>query len=187
MRSATLVSRTRTTIDALSRAVGAVRRSDARALELLYAHPLPSWSTRCLRVVSHLGDGWLWAASAVVLAAGGPHEQRTLAAGATAAAITNLCLVATKRRVRRERPPSRVARIAPPDPFSFPSGHTANAFALCTVLATGFPAGASLLGLLAVGIGISRVLLGVHYPSDVLAGGGLGAGAAALSLDLFPF
>ena len=61
-----------------------------------------------------------------------------------------------------------------PDRFSFPSGHTINAFAICGVLACEWPGLAPALGLLAGGIGASRVILGLHYVSDVAAGALLG-------------
>jgi len=68
-----------------------------------------------------------------------------------------------------------------PDRFSFPSGHTAAAFAVAVAFA-GEPGGLGPLALLlATGIGLSRVYLGAHYPLDVAAGGMLGvfAGLAA--------
>ena len=60
--------------------------------------------------------------------------------------------------------------IAPPDEFSFPSGHTAAAFVMVTVIGMHFVAGGVLLLPVAMTIGVSRVYPGVHYPSDVLAG-----------------
>jgi undecaprenyl-diphosphatase len=168
-----------------ARGLALVSRSDARMLERIRRRPLPAWLARSLRAASHVGDGWLWVGIAVVLAPGSGDQPGPLAAGATAAALTNLCLIAAKRGVRRGRPPGLFAGIAPPDPYSFPSGHTANAFAACSVLAATLPPAAPLLGALALGIAASRLLLCVHYPSDVLAGGALGAGAATFSLELF--
>ena len=86
--------------------------------------------------------------------------------------------MALKRRFRRARPcdaaPHPHFHVRPPDAFSFPSGHTMNAFAIATALALFFPFLAPALALLAVAIGASRVVLGLHFPSDVWAGAALG-------------
>jgi undecaprenyl-diphosphatase len=70
---------------------------------------------------------------------------------------------------------------APLDRFSFPSGHTLHAVAFTLVALTYYPALAELLVLFTMLIAMSRVVLGLHYPSDVLVGAALSAAAAALS------
>jgi len=80
--------------------------------------------------------------------------------------------------IQRPRPceiePHPLFNVRPPDRFSFPSGHTMAAFAVSTVLALHFPALAPALGVVALSIGASRVVLGLHYVSDVVAGALLG-------------
>ena len=93
-----------------------------------------------------------------------------------------------KHRLVRERPFVTFAGIhagaAPLDRYSFPSGHTLHAVSF-TVLATAhFPVLGWLLVPFAALVAASRVVLGLHYPTDVLAGGLLGAGLAAGSLAL---
>jgi undecaprenyl-diphosphatase len=184
MRIAALRVKVLSLAELTGRGLALVARSDARMLQRVGRLPVSGRLACALRAASHLGDGWLWVGTAAVLAAGSGERPGPLAAGATAAALTNLCLVAAKRGVRRERPPRLFAGIAPPDPYTFPSGHTANAFAACSVLAASFPQATPALAVLALCIAASRVLLGVHYPSDVLAGGALGSGAAIFSLEL---
>ena len=100
-----------------------------------------------------------------------------------------LLLVALKRRVRRRRPCEEAPHplfldLKPPDPFSFPSGHSMNAFAVCTVLRCSSRRLAPALALLAASIAASRVVLGMHYVSDVIVGSAMGAllGGAAFVL-----
>ena len=64
-----------------------------------------------------------------------------------------------------------------------PSGHTAAAFLMATVLAASFPLWAPLLFAWAALVGASRLLLGVHYLSDLVAGALLGGGCALLALS----
>jgi undecaprenyl-diphosphatase len=78
-----------------------------------------------------------------------------------------------KRTVGRTRPSRAVgytALIREPDRFSFPSGHAAAAMAVAAAYAHAFPQLAPAFVALAVAIGLSRVVLGVHFPGDVLIG-----------------
>src|ERR1035438_6767906 len=68
--------------------------------------------------------------------------------------------------------------------FSFPSGHTLHAMAFTVVAVSDFPALASLLVPFTLLVALSRVVLGLHYPSDVLAGAAIGAGVAQAVLAL---
>jgi undecaprenyl-diphosphatase len=149
------------------------------------------WRTRLARGLTRAGDARTWTlvglAMLATLAPAGVHMGLRLGAGAGLATL--LCQV-LKRRLLRPRPsraiPGFFALAENPDAFSFPSGHTAAAFAVALALA-GEPFGAGPLALLlACGIALSRVYLGAHYPLDVLAGVGLGSGAGLLSRLLVP-
>ena len=67
---------------------------------------------------------------------------------------------------------------------SFPSGHTASSFAAATATAAFYPAVAPLVFALATGVGVSRVHLGHHFPSDVIAGGVIGIGLGSVTASL---
>lgn len=86
---------------------------------------------------------------------------------------SHLLVQLAKRTIGRRRPAVAevcAALVRAPDRFSFPSGHAAAAMSIAVAYGSVFPALAGPLALLALAVGFSRVRLGVHYPSDVLAG-----------------
>jgi len=93
-----------------------------------------------------------------------------------------------KRTFVRERPFITHAAITragvPLDRFSFPSGHTLHAVCFTIIAVSGFPLLATVLIPLALLIALSRVVLGLHYPSDVLVGALIGAGMAVATLGI---
>src|SRR5580704_7061779 len=120
-------------------------------------------------IVTHMGGLWCSVAAATVplLAA-----SATLRAAAFRAflglAISHVIVQILKRNVLRVRPTEELGHeslVRVPDEFSFPSGHATAAMAVALAYAMAFP-----LVALATLVGFSRVCLGVHYPSDVLAG-----------------
>jgi undecaprenyl-diphosphatase len=147
---------------------------------------LPSL-TLFMRAVTRFGDASSWVlVGLVLLAAGGPTQQYGLLLS-SAAIIATVFSQALKRICKRPRPSSGIggfiALTENPDVFSFPSGHTAAAFAVAIALAGHGWLGPFHLSL-AFAIGISRVYLGAHYPLDVAAGSAVGlvAGLAARML-----
>jgi undecaprenyl-diphosphatase len=139
--------------------------------------------------VSRLGDGMLWyglmLALPLLYGAKGVFVSLQLAAtGAAGLAIYRFL----KSRLVRERPCNLHPRIRPGaralDRYSFPSGHTLHAVAFTLIAISAFPALAWLLVPFAVLVAMSRVVLGLHYPSDVVAGALLGALLAQTALAL---
>ena len=136
-------------------------------------------------VVSRLGDGIFWYGlmAALLLAEGAaaiPAVGRMLAAGAICLALYKWL----KAKTTRPRPCARheriLPRVAPLDEYSFPSGHTLHATAFTLIAIHDYPPLIWLLLPFAVLVALSRIVLGLHYPSDVLAGALLGAGLAIL-------
>jgi len=93
--------------------------------------------------------------------------------------------VLLKRVVRRKRPhhPAVAVNVGTPSQLSFPSAHATSTTAAAILLgrAAGLPLSAG-AALLIAPMALSRIVLGVHYPSDVAAGIGLGAAVAALAV-----
>jgi undecaprenyl-diphosphatase len=161
---------------------------EASLIRRLVPETHASWDSVMI-ALTRVGDGWLW--SLVVLSAIHQRSPRILTAGAMACAIANLAFLAIKRATGRERPcrAHRDLRAFVPtrDYYSFPSGHSINAFAATAVLeGVLWPAIGPLLFVVAFGIAVSRVYLRLHYPTDVLIGAILGRliGAAALLVTL---
>jgi undecaprenyl-diphosphatase len=163
---------------------------DRRIFGLINGLPHSTTSDRYVSVLSDLGEGLGWVAGGAALAIlGGPKGRRAgLATAVASLAATYVVQVRVKPLFRRVRPfvnrEARVVGIRPPD-HSFPSGHTASSFAAATALAFYYPRAAPLAYSLATGVGLSRVHLGVHFPSDAAVGGVIGIGIGTLSAWLF--
>ncbi len=128
------------------------------------------------------------AAAGVLAVAGGSRGRRAAAYGlgsvAVASAVANL---GAKLATRRERPEREALGVDPdryvpmPTSSSFPSGHSASAFAFASGVRHVWPAASIPCSLLAASVAYSRVYTGVHYPGDVAAGTLLGLGSAAVT------
>ena len=139
--------------------------------------------------VSRLGDGIAWYAMLAVLpiAFGDAAWRPTLVMTLTAL-IGVLIYKLLKDNLVRERPFASHLDVNPVtkplDQYSFPSGHTMHATAFIVQLSTYYPDVMWLMLPFAVSVALSRVVLGLHYPSDVLAGVLIGWALARTSLLL---
>lgn len=143
-------------------------------------------------LVAHLGDGlymtgglvlvymagWFWSAAHLRQAA----LSVTLAILAAVAVVTLIKLI-----IRRERPqpPGEFVALRY-DVYSFPSGHSARLAALAMGVVFFFPQVGLLLWLLAIGVAVARVAVGIHYLGDIIIGLGIGALVAWQVMPLLP-
>ena len=148
-----------------------------------------AWVVRLLAAVSRVGDGWLWYAIIVCLPwAGGPvgtsASVRMIGVGMVNLVVYRII----KRWIARPRPfrtcPGIRECARSLDEFSFPSGHTLHSVAFSLILTVYYPMFALFVWPLTALIAVSRVILGLHYPSDVVVGALIGAITAAVSFNL---
>ena len=144
---------------------------------------------RIFQIASWLGNGIVWYALILALPLlFGRTAVKPAIVMALTAALGVLIYALLKRVFVRERPFITHAAIdlgaAPLDRYSFPSGHTLHAVSFTWQACAHFPELAWVLVPLAALIAGSRVVLGLHYPSDVLAGAAIGAALAELGTSL---
>jgi undecaprenyl-diphosphatase len=139
------------------------------------------------RLVSRLGDGAFWFALMLALPlVWGPDGLDVSVHMVVTGLFAMGLYAALKRHTRRPRPfvrdPEIHARIAPLDEYSFPSGHTLHAVSFTLIAIGYYPALAWVLVPFTLLIAGSRVVLGLHYPSDVVAATLIASGIASISL-----
>lgn len=153
-----------------------IQQLDGEILLLIQQYLRTDMLTPFMKSVTFLGNGgWFWILCSVVLLAV-PKTRKTGYAAALSlifgAIVTNLLL---KNIVARPRPFAEIEALIPmitkPKDFSFPSGHTTASFAVALVMLRMLPKKLGIPAVvLAALVAFSRLYLGVHYPTDVLAG-----------------
>jgi membrane-associated phospholipid phosphatase len=165
---------------AVGRDVAALDRSVYAAIART---PTPTLDDALRRLSDVANNSKLWLAIAAAIAAvGGGEGRRTAALGVTAVGITSATVnLAGKRLFDRARPDRTGVEVPVPryvrmpTSTSFPSGHSASAFAFANAVAGQFPLAGFPLRALATAVAYSRVHTGVHFPSDVIIGSIIGA------------
>lgn len=156
-----------------------IQHFDTRTFLAVTRQPSSSLLARIALLVSATADGWLYAILIPILLLAKPQSARELLQLAlTAFVFERCCYFVLKNTFRRNRPQQALAgfmaAIKPSDRFSLPSGHTSAAFLFVTLLCVFVSPLMMPLYLWAGAVGASRVILGVHFPSDIVMGAALG-------------
>jgi undecaprenyl-diphosphatase len=166
--------------------IGFGTRTDYRLMRQVNQWPAPRWLRVWMIAATRCGDGWLWYATGAVLALFGGHERfPAILTAVVSVGLGILLFRKLKKTIGRKRPcslePHCWATLLPPDQFSFPSGHTITAFAVTLSVGAFYPV--MLPGLLfcAASVAASRILLGMHFLTDVLAGAVIGSSIGMLT------
>ena len=167
-----------------------IQSNDHRLMRRVHRWRAPRWFRILMIVATRGGDGWLWYALGLILVVfGGEQRFAAIGAGVSSAAAAIFLFRVLKGASRRKRPceiePHCWSLILPPDKYSFPSGHSITAFAVAMSLGLFYPyLWTCLLGV-AFLIAASRIILGMHFLSDVLAGSAIGVLLGLISFHIF--
>jgi undecaprenyl-diphosphatase len=139
------------------------------------------------RWISRSADGYLYLfLAAFLLWSGAVEDRQLLACMMLGLLMERPTYFVIKNCCRRDRPQASLnvpGHVIPSDKFSFPSGHTSAAFLMAGLISAFHPSLAPLLFTWASLVGVSRVILGVHFPTDTAVGALMGAVAAYISME----
>ncbi len=168
-----------------------IATGDLKLMRKLNNWRAPKWIRLWALAATRAGDGWLWGLIGIAILLFGREGRWIAVAAAGSAALVGAALFVSLKRVSGRKRPCEIephcwATLLPPDRFSFPSGHTITAFAVSVTLGQFYPVLLPFLLFCAVSIALSRILLGMHFFSDVLAGAALGAVLGIGAYIVFP-
>lgn len=167
-----------------------VQSNDYRLMRKFHRWRAPGWLRILTILATRAGDGWLWYGLGIVLLIYGGERRYQAVGSAAAAALAGIILFRVlKKKSRRRRPcdiePHCWSEILPPDKYSFPSGHSITAFAIAISVGSFYPQLQPCLLAVAVTIAFSRIILGMHFLSDVVVGSLIGVMLALISVHFF--
>ena len=156
-----------------------IEARDHEVMRRVHRWRAPRWLRVWMVSATRLGDGWIWYSVGIALLLFG-GELRFIAfaaaVSAEAGAVTLFRLVKNASKRPCQLQAHCWSNVLPPDQFSFPSGHSMSAFAIAVPLCIFYPQLQAGLLALSLSIAVSRVILGMHFVSDVVVGSMLGAG-----------
>lgn len=169
--------------------LSAIHRLDLQLLARIFSQGERRMVRPLARAFSRSGDGYLHLLVPLLLWL---LESPLLTPFVTVlglALVVERCLYwCLKNSLKRRRPQEAVpgfrSLVVAADQFSFPSGHSSAAFLLATTLVLVYGGPVAMMFMWAGGVALSRVLLGVHFPGDTVAGGLMGAGIAVFCAGL---
>ena len=150
---------------------------DARWSARLRVAEKPGISRSLAMLFAHSGDSWFWLLGLGLLwAFGNPAYQSLTIRFIAAIVVLAVLVMSIKFTIRRSRPEGDWGNVyRKTDPHSFPSGHAARAVLIAILALLWCPIAIGLaLTLWALLVSLARIAMGVHYPSDILAGALLG-------------
>jgi undecaprenyl-diphosphatase len=167
-----------------------IESGDHRLMRRVHRWRAPRWFRILMILSTRGGDGWLWYALGIILYFyGGAHRFAAIGAAGSAAVAGIFLFRALKKTSHRQRPceiePHCWSSILPPDRYSFPSGHSITAFAVAVSIGLFYPELLAWLLTAAVLIAASRIILGMHFLSDVIVGSAIGVALATVTFHIF--
>jgi undecaprenyl-diphosphatase len=167
-----------------------IASSDHKLMRRINNWSAPRWVRLGALVATRSGDGWLWYLVGLCILLFGGERRFTAVAAAGSAAIIGIGLFKVLKKISGRKRPCEIephcwATLLPPDQFSFPSGHTITACSVAVTLGAFYPILIPLLAFCAFCIAISRILLGMHFLSDVVVGAFIGTGLGIASYYVF--
>ncbi len=167
-----------------------IHQCDVSMFTWVMARKHRAFFTEVGRWISRTGDGYLYLAFAAYLAISAtPDNLLFLQLALVAFALERTAYFVLKNGFKRNRPQDALCEfrsfIIPADRFSFPSGHTSAAFLMAALVAHFHPPLTVPAFTWATGVGLSRIFLGVHFPTDVLVGMTIGTSIALTMVRIF--
>lgn len=175
----------------MSRMVQWLQRYDKR-LFFWFNHMLQHGIlNRTMHTITHIGGATFTILFCLAFITFAPSANRWIGVEClTALALSHIPVAFLKRKYPRLRPylvlPQTRTCKYPLKDHSFPSGHTTAVFSVSVPLITAFPLSALYILPIALTVAISRMVLGLHYPSDVIAGATIGILTSAVTIQLIP-
>lgn len=167
-----------------------IESRDHRLMRRVHRWRAPRWFRVLMILSTRCGDGWLWYALGLILFFYGGAQRFDAIAAAGSASVAGIFLFrALKQTSHRRRPcdlePHCWSSALPPDRYSFPSGHSITAFAVAVSVSMFYPQLMASLLTAAVLIAASRIILGMHFLSDVVVGSAIGVILALAAFHIF--